>query len=314
MKQNKHQAEKAEKKSDHHFPIIGLTVILFACFFGAFFGASYFGQKIARANRKLAQLNQNIQIKEEQEKELNQKLNEAEKKEKDWAKKSTKKVTRIDPVEIASQKSNLIPQDIEDDPRIITHGNRNHPKVAITIDDGWNADSRILDLMASYGIRCTVFVIGGRDVAETHPEWVRQMDSLDFEICTHTYSHFIVTGLTQAELAEDIKKGQRILTDFTNKIHPYVRTCGGVYTEEALEVIDDLNYKLVLWDVELLDTSADVATESQVQHVLGNIQNGSIILCHFGGYNTYRALEILIPELQNRGYEITTVSDILKEN
>jgi peptidoglycan/xylan/chitin deacetylase (PgdA/CDA1 family) len=311
MKLEEDSANTANK-TKNGLSAFSISALLFIFVFATFFSASYFGQKAARARRDLGLLESRIRTKEEREAELDRELKEAKKRERDWAKRSAKEVNRIDPVEAAQAQSDQIPSSAETDPRIITHGNRDHPKVAITIDDGWNADSRILDLMQTYGIKCTVFVIGGRDVGETHPEWIARMDALGFEVCTHTYSHFIVTGLTQAELDKDIKKGQRVLTDSTGKIYPYIRTCGGVYTDEALEVIDDLNYKLVLWDVELRDTSANATVENQVQNVLGNIQNGSIILCHFGGYNTFEALQILIPELQNRGYEITTVSDIVK--
>lgn len=289
-------------------------MLLFICLSAAFFASSYFGQKAVRAQRQLAGLRQKIQSKGNQESEISKKLKETQQREKAWAKKYASTVKRIDPVEKTPQQTEKMLTSAEADPRIITHGNRNFKKVAITIDDGWHADPRILNLMESSNVKCTVFVIGGRDVGETHPEWIKRMDNLGFEVCTHTYSHFMVTGLTKEQLEEDTKKGQKVLTKLTNKIYPYIRTCGGVYTPEALDVFDDLNYRLVLWDVELKDTSSNASLDNQVQHVLANVQNGSIILCHFGGYNTYEGLNLLIPELRARGYEITTVSEIIKDN
>jgi len=286
--------------------VLGL-LILGAC------GSFYFYQRAARAERELESLGFEVRRTAEEKTTLAKKLEEAQRRENVIARARVRKEERIDPVEAALLKSESIPIPPEDDPRIITHGDRNQKKVAITIDDGWNADDRILDLMEFYGIRCTVFVIGGRDVAETHPQWIRRMDKDGFEICTHTYTHYMVTGLTEDELRRDIKKGQGVLTRLTNKTYPYIRTCGGVYNEEALEVIDDLDYRLVLWDVDLCDTKKNYSVDGEINSVLKNVENGSIILCHFGGYDTYRALRTIIPELQRRGYTITTVSDILEE-
>lgn len=57
--------------------------------------------------------------------------------------------------------------------QIVHRGNPNLKRVAITIDDGWNPDMRILKLFKDWKVKFTAFVIGGRGVAETHPDFVR---------------------------------------------------------------------------------------------------------------------------------------------
>lgn len=302
------------RKKKTNTPLAILLGFVFGLLVFGVSGTFYFYQKAARAQKELASLSFEVRKETKEKVALTKKLEEAQRREDIIARTRVRKEERIDPVEAALLKSDSMPEVFEPDPRIITHGNRNQKKVAITIDDGWNADNHILDLMEFYGIRCTVFVIGGRDVAESHKNWLRRMDQDGFEICTHTYSHYLVTGLTENELRRDIKKGQRVLTRVTNKAYPYLRTCGGIYNEEALNVIDDLGYKLVLWDVELRDTDKNATVDSEIRNVLENVKNGSIVLCHFGGYHTYRALRTIIPELLRRGYTITTVSDVLKED
>ena len=66
-------------------------------------------------------------------------------------------------------------------PAVIYGGNAGRMEVAITLDDGWNMDWRIVELLDSYGIDCTVFPIG-RVVADQHPEWLQALDGLGWEV------------------------------------------------------------------------------------------------------------------------------------
>jgi peptidoglycan/xylan/chitin deacetylase (PgdA/CDA1 family) len=45
--------------------------------------------------------------------------------------------------------------------------------------------------------------------------------------------------------------------------------------------------------------------------VLSNAQDGSIVLMHLGGYETLDALRIMIPGLRDRGFLLTSLSDLL---
>lgn len=311
LREKKNQSNRSKNKIKLKRPFIGLLAFVIILFLSAVFGASYYYQKSVRANRELLSLRKQVKQANDEKNIVEKKLQESTQQGEVIARARIKKSSRIDPLEASLLEMESLPYSDEDDPRIINHGDRKKKKVAITIDDGWNADSRILKLMDYYDIKCTVFVIGGRNVAESHKTWLQKMDKAGFEICTHTYSHYIVTGLTDKELEKDIKKGQQVITKVTDKTVPFVRTCGGIYNERAVKVIDDMGYRLVQWDVELGDTFESSTTDSEVERVLKNVQNGSIILCHFGGYHTYEALKIIIPELQDRGYEITTVSDIV---
>jgi peptidoglycan/xylan/chitin deacetylase (PgdA/CDA1 family) len=70
-----------------------------------------------------------------------------------------------------------------------------------------------------------------------------------------------------------------------------------------------------MWDVDTIDwkpiadggpTAQQIATK-----VVGNAGDGSIVLMHLGGYETLNALEIMIPALRDRGFLLTSLSDLL---
>lgn len=304
----------AKKKPRLKKPLIILLASFFVLFLVALLGTIHFYQTATKTGKELALLRKSSH-KEILEKEaLAKQLKDSKEQSEVIARTRIQKEMKIDPLEAALLQLDAIPSSDESDSRIITHGDRSQKKVALTIDDGWNSDDRIIKLMEANDIKCTAFVIGGRNVAVTHKSWVKKLDKAGFEICTHTYSHYLVTGLTNSELKKDITKGQQVLTDITGDTYPFLRTCGGVYNERTLNVIADCGYKLVLWDVEVGDTYKNATVEKEVNNVLKNVKNGSIILCHFGGHNTYEVLKIIIPELKKRGYKITTVSDLLKKD
>jgi hypothetical protein len=45
--------------------------------------------------------------------------------------------------------------------------------------------------------------------------------------------------------------------------------------------------------------------------VIGNAVNGSNVLFHIGGYETLDALHLIIPGLRDRGFTLTSLSDLL---
>jgi peptidoglycan/xylan/chitin deacetylase (PgdA/CDA1 family) len=195
---------------------------------------------------------------------------------------------------------------------VVTRGNPRLKRVAITIDDGWKPDMRILDLLKKWKIKFTAFVIGGRGVAETHPGFVRQIQESGGEVCNHTYSHYIMKGKAEAWVKEDIWRSQEILTRITHNIYPYVRYCGGDYDNNSLTWAEQQGFWLVNWTVSSNDTVEGVTADSQVDTVLNNLEPGAIILFHFGGYNTYEVLARTIPEMQKRGYEVTSLSRVFE--
>ncbi len=194
---------------------------------------------------------------------------------------------------------------------VVKRGNPDRKEVALTIDDGWNRDDRILDLLGSYGIRCTVFVVGGRGVAEADPEWVRRMDRMGFEVCTHTYDHYKLTDHPYDYIVWDIRKGQEVIAAVTGKTYPYMRPSGGYYNDSVVQACRDCSCYLVLWSNSLGDTDADATAEGEVAAVLNNLKNGDIILSHFGGHHTHEALSRVIPEVMARGYRFVTLTELM---
>ncbi len=198
-------------------------------------------------------------------------------------------------------------------PEVIKRANTGRMEVAITLDDGWNADPRILDLLRSHGIRCTVFIIGDRQVADAHPDWVRSLDSAGFEVCTHTLNHAKLTNLPVDQVRYEVVEGQRVIWNIIGKQYFYFRPPGGYLDDTVIGVVSSLGYKIVLWSLDSGDTAnPSLPASSRASAILNAVKPGDILLFHFGGYKTFETLSMIIPQLKARGYSMVTLTELLK--
>jgi len=197
-------------------------------------------------------------------------------------------------------------------PQIVTHGNTDLKRVALTIDDGWNEDPRILDLLKRLKVGFTAFLIGGRGVAESNPDFIRRIVDAGGEVCSHTWSHYVMPGKDQAFVVEEIWKSQEVITNVTHEIVPYVRFSGGGYNQANLDWAAEQGFWVVNWSASSADASKGITADAQVAAIMRNVSPGAIIICHFGGYNTYDVLARVIPQIQKQGYEVTTLSRCLE--
>jgi peptidoglycan/xylan/chitin deacetylase (PgdA/CDA1 family) len=197
-------------------------------------------------------------------------------------------------------------------PVVITKGNTQLKRVAITIDDGWNPDPRILKLFKQSRIKFTAFLIGGRGVANDQPQFVQQIADAGGEICTHTWSHYVMRGKPEDFVMAELWNGQGAVTKVTHVVLPYVRFSGGAYDKPALDWSAREGYYVVNWTLDTRDSTTNPTVDGEVASVMGGLSNGAIILCHFGGHNTYEVLARIIPEIQKRGYEVTSLSRVLE--
>lgn len=186
--------------------------------------------------------------------------------------------------------------------------------LALTFDDGPHKDqtARILAVLQKHGVKATFFPIG--ENVKAHPELVKMAALQGHEIGNHTYSHCKVSAVSGELLEKEILSTEFLLQDLCGVTPRVFRPPGGDITGEAVELVNSLGYRYVLWSWRV-DTRdwASVSVDSVVNTVLSGVKNGDIILFHdyvAGKSPTAEALEILIPKLQAQGYQFVTVSDL----
>ena len=198
---------------------------------------------------------------------------------------------------------------------VYTHGSREDAAIALTFDDGPHPvyTDRILDVLERYGVKATFFPIGIN--AENYPAPLLRAYKEGHEIGNHTYHHKNLRTLSYEEMVCEIGDTARRIYDMTDYPVTLIRPPQGIMSAQFLSLTEELGYRVVLWDVDTRDWAGESVT-AMTRNILENTDNVDFILFHDyhnGAANTIRTLEIVIPELQKRGFRFVTVSELLDD-
>jgi peptidoglycan/xylan/chitin deacetylase (PgdA/CDA1 family) len=185
------------------------------------------------------------------------------------------------------------------------------PLIALTFDDGPTVEgtARLLDILKEHEVKATLFVIGNR-VAKL-PDLVKRAADEGHEIGNHTWTHPRMSELSREEALSQLQQTSDAIAAATGRMPalyrpPYIDT-----TEELDRWIEnDLGMKVIAASVDSVDWQDHGAARTQ-ENVLTKIAPGAIILCHETQPTTLDALPGMLRELQTRGFEFVTVSQLL---
>jgi peptidoglycan/xylan/chitin deacetylase (PgdA/CDA1 family) len=195
-------------------------------------------------------------------------------------------------------------------PASFSHVTTSKKLVAITLDDGIPFNTKILDLFEKRGTKATTFVLG--EFAARRPELLKRLRDDGFEIANHTYSHPNLAKLSDAEIRSQLSRTQAAISKVTGNQAPYLRPPGGATNSRVKRVAAEMGYKIVLWDKTFADTSKYATPDKLFHNVMDGLKPGDIILCHWGGKSTYEALQLILPEMERRGFTPVPISVLLK--
>ena len=189
--------------------------------------------------------------------------------------------------------------------------------VALTFDDGPTpaGTETILAMLDSAGVKATFFLIG-RDMAQ-HPEQTRQIVAAGHEIGNHTYTHPWLLGRSWRRMREEIEPTDALIREagYTDPIT--IRTPYGKRFVGFPLYLWANNRTNIFFDVEP-DSYPEIARDRTriVAHVLDEVRPGSIILLHVmypSRKEVLEAVPALVAGLQERGYQLVTVSELVRQ-
>jgi peptidoglycan/xylan/chitin deacetylase (PgdA/CDA1 family) len=184
------------------------------------------------------------------------------------------------------------------------------PRVVLTFDDGYNFDHRILDYLNSQGIIADAFVVGAW--AQNNPSLLREMNGLGWEICNHTQNHPWLTKIPDQQIQAELNACQSVISSITGQHQPFFRPTWGAMDNRVQAVVTSMGYIPVLWDFDSMDSAGTNVAPVQVRvaNIVGSARDGSKILFHFGGRNTYELLTGVVQGLQKRGFTFVTLGEL----
>ncbi len=192
----------------------------------------------------------------------------------------------------------------------------NYKKIALTFDDGPHPKftPQILEILSEYNIKATFFVVGIN--AKNYPDTMKKVLDEGHEIENHTYTHPHVNNIDFGVLKREVEYCESEIYEQTDHKTKLFRPPEGLIDDEIIAMIKDLDYKVILWDIDTRDW-AHTSPEDISNMVVNNIKSGDIILMHdYIGVNspTPEALKLFLPILIERGYRFVTVNELIGLN
>lgn len=188
-------------------------------------------------------------------------------------------------------------------------------KVALSFDAAWgNEDTqKILSILKEKNVHATFFMTGGW--IEKYPEDVKAIHEAGHELGNHSENHKQMSTLSAEECKEEIMTPHEKVKQLTGVEMRVFRPPYGDYNDTLIDTVNACGYHAIQWDVDSLDWK-DYGVDSIINTVLNHkhLGNGSIILCHNGAKYTAKALEQLIDGLQEQGYELVKMSDLIYQD
>ena len=200
-----------------------------------------------------------------------------------------------------------LPADAEENetPTVIT----DKKMVALTFDDGPNPvhTNAILDILEKYDARATFFDLGY--LVEKYPDVVKREDALGCEVGSHSWDHKNMNKITDAELIADVQKTDAVFQKVLGRSPDSFRPPYGNCDDHAKTLIP---MPIYLWSVDTLDWKSRNANAvmDEVKKI-GDL-DGKVILLHGIYASTAEATAMLVPYLQEQGYELVTVSELVE--
>lgn len=189
-------------------------------------------------------------------------------------------------------------------------------KVALSFDAAWgNEDTaNILEILKKHNIHVTFFMTG--EWVRKFPDDVKAIAAAGHDLGNHSENHKQMSKLSAEQCKTELQKAHDRVKELTGIDMTLFRPPYGDYNNTLVQTVNDIGYHCIQWDVDSLDWK-DYGVDSIIRTVVNHkhLGNGSIILMHNGAKYTPQALEAVISGLQEKGYTIVPISELIyKEN
>lgn len=179
------------------------------------------------------------------------------------------------------------------------------PIIAFSFDDGPNYNtSKLIDVLNKYNARATFFVLGSK--IKGNEKVLKKMVDNNMEIGNHTYSHKLLTRLTNSKIEDEINKTNELIYNVTNTKPVLFRPSYGSFNKKIKEIS---NSPIIIWDIDTLDWKYH-NSKMISKNILKKAKDGDIILMHDIYSATVNAVDQVLPELIKQGYQVVTVSEM----
>ena len=190
-------------------------------------------------------------------------------------------------------------------------------QIALTFDAGWLYDQTLdlLSVLDDYQVKATFFLRG--QWVKDHPDLAKEIAARGHSVQNHSMTHGHMRDMTDEAIIKEMSESTRIIEETIGARPHLFRPPFGEYDKRMLGILVQQGYPYtVKWTVDSLDWAEElrgtkITEQYLIDRVLGNASDNGIVLMHVGGYHTVKVLPKIIEGLEQMGYRLVKVNDML---
>ncbi len=182
--------------------------------------------------------------------------------------------------------------------------------VYLTFDCGYEngETSKILDVLKEKDVSAAFFVT--LPYLKTAPEVAARMINEGHVIGNHSDTHANFSLISRTEMAKEIQSVENYLRNNFGYSSKFFRFPEGVYTESALDLVNNLNYVSVFWSSSYADWDVNnlKGKDYAFKKVTERLHPGCVLLLHAVSKDNREALGDIIDFARANGYEFKSLT------
>ncbi len=196
----------------------------------------------------------------------------------------------------------------------IRHVKTSEKVVALSFDDGPSVPytEEILSVLRKHNVKATFYVIGQN--AKEYPNLIKKIMAEGHDLGNHTMYHHPMKKQTVQNMVQEIQSVDTVLRNLGYQGEITFRAPYGVTSPNLKEALKELNKRMVLFEFLAQDWTK-ISSQQIYDNVMVQLKPGLIITLHDGGksrQHTVEATEMLIENIQKKGYRFAPMSELLK--
>lgn len=195
---------------------------------------------------------------------------------------------------------------------VVWHGCGGMKRIALTFDDGPHPrfTPRIAAALREAGALATFFVVGAH--VEKQKDLLAELVAAGHEVGNHTHSHAHLGRAGCRRGIEELVRTDRLLRRLDPRYTGIFRPPWGQLGLAGALYAVRYGRRAVMWTLDSRDHLLDGVRPLQERLEASALSGGSILLFHDDNEFTADALPGIIDSLRRRGFQFTTVSQLLK--
>lgn len=193
-------------------------------------------------------------------------------------------------------------------------GNTEEKVLYLTFDAGYEngCTEKILDTLKRHNVKAAFFLVG--NYIQKNADLVRRMVDEGHIVGNHTMHHYDMSRISDKKaFTRELEDLEALFFQTTNQRLPkYYRPPQGIYSEENLQMAQELGYKTVFWSLAYVDwMNNDQPTKEQAfEKLLPRTHDGAVVLLHSTSQTNANILDELLMKWEDMGYRFETIDKL----